>query len=467
MAATRLIALHVNKGRSVAGTLNDRTDYAKNPEKTEKGDLVTSYGCDPMTVDEEFMLQKRLYLQKTGRSRSDDVIAYQIRQSFKPGEITPEEANMLGQELALRFTKGKYSFIVATHTDRAHIHNHIVFNSTSMDGTRKFRDFRRSGLALQKVSDLVCLEHGLSVIEPASYSERKKRTVYPQKTTIRETICRKIDEILSGKPRDFDDFLEGLRQAGYEIKTGAYVAIRGEGQKSFIRLPSLPEGYRETDIRAIIMGGEMTGNRNSVKPPVQYRTRSFNLVLDIQQKMKEKGPAYVQWAKVYNVKQMSKTLLFLREHDIRNLDQLSSLAAEKAKTRDELLTAIRASETRLSEIAVLKKHIINYSKTRSTYEEYRKAGYSRKFFEAHREELTLHKAAKAAFDELGVPKIPKVKDLNAEYADLMSGKKEAYAEYRKVRDEAQELAIAERNIASLYDAEKKEEQERQKAEQMH
>ena len=173
MAATRLIALHVNKGRSVAGSLADRTDYAKNPEKTEKGELVTSFCCDPMTVDEEFMLQKRQYHQITGRSQKDDVIAYQIRQSFKPGEVTPEEANKIGQELALRFTKGRYSFIVATHTDRAHIHNHVVFNSTSIDGRRKFRDFRRSGIALQKVSDLICLEHGLSVIEPVPYSARK------------------------------------------------------------------------------------------------------------------------------------------------------------------------------------------------------------------------------------------------------------------------------------------------------
>ena len=126
MAATRLIALHANKGRTVAQSLGDRTDYAKNPEKTEKGELVTAFGCDPMTVDEEFLLQKRLYFQQTGKTQKSDVIAYQIRQSFKPGEITPEEANRLGHELTMRFTKGKFSFIVATHTDRAHIHNHIL-----------------------------------------------------------------------------------------------------------------------------------------------------------------------------------------------------------------------------------------------------------------------------------------------------------------------------------------------------
>lgn len=166
MAATRLIPMHVNKGKTLAQSLGDRTDYAKNPEKTDKGELVTGYQCDPMTVDEEFMLSRRQYEQITGRRQRHEVIAYQIRQSFKPSEITPEEANRLGQELALRFTKGKYAFIVATHTDRAHVHNHIVFNSTSIDGTRKFKNFWLSSIALQKVSDLVCLENGLSVITP-------------------------------------------------------------------------------------------------------------------------------------------------------------------------------------------------------------------------------------------------------------------------------------------------------------
>ena len=200
MAATRLIALHQNKGKSVAKSLGDRTDYAKNPEKTDKGELVTAYCCDPFTADEEFMLQKRQYYQYTGRTRKDDIIAYQIRQAFKPGEVTAEEANRLGQELALRFTKGKYSFIVATHTDRAHIHNHIVFNSTAIDGTRKFRNFYFSGLALQRISDLVCLENGLSVIEPVPYSERAKRTEYAKKETVRSGICSDIDAVMQKKP---------------------------------------------------------------------------------------------------------------------------------------------------------------------------------------------------------------------------------------------------------------------------
>ena len=228
MAATRLIPLHVNKEKTIAQSLGDRTDYAKNPEKTEKGELVTGYQCDPMTVDEEFMLSKRQYEQITGRRQKHEVIAYQIRQSFKPGEITPEEANRLGHELALRFTKGKYAFIVATHTDRAHVHNHIVFNSTSIDATRKFKNFWLSSFALQRVSDLICLENGLSVIAPKPYKESTKRTEYPSRVKNRDVLCEDIDLILQKKPESLDVFLQELQQLNYEIKYRKHISVRGK-----------------------------------------------------------------------------------------------------------------------------------------------------------------------------------------------------------------------------------------------
>ena len=466
MAATRLIPLHVNKGKTIAQSLGDRTDYAKNPEKTEKGELVTGYQCDPMTVDEEFMLSKRQYEQITGRRQKHEVIAYQIRQSFKPGEITPEEANRLGHELALRFTKGKYAFIVATHTDRAHVHNHIVFNSTSIDATRKFKNFWLSSFALQRVSDLICLENGLSVIAPKPYKERTKRTAYPRRVKNRDVLCEDIDLILQKKPESIDAFLQELQQLNYEIKYGKHISVRGKNQTRFIRLSSLEDGYTEADLRAHFLG------QREHKPAAKQRSRTnarpFNFVIDIQNKLQSKGVGYQRWASVYNLKQMSKTLLFLRDHKIESMEQLDEMVMQQVAKRDALLTSIQQSEKRLVEIGTLKKHIINYSKTRSTYEEYRKAGYSKKFLEAHREEITLHKVAKAAFDELGVKKIPKVKELSIEYAEVLTAKKQTYTEYRQVKNEAQELLIAQRNIASLYDAERKEEeQKRQKENQIH
>lgn len=466
MAATRLIPLHVNKGKTIAQSLGDRTDYAKNPEKTEKGELVTGYQCDPMTVDEEFMLSKRQYEQITGRRQKHEVIAYQIRQSFKPGEITPEEANRLGHELALRFTKGKYAFIVATHTDRAHVHNHIVFNSTSIDATRKFKNFWLSSFALQRVSDLICLENGLSVIAPKPYKERTKRTAYPRRVKNRDVLCEDIDLILQKKPESIDAFLQELQQLNYEIKYGKHISVRGKNQTRSIRLSSLEDGYTEADLRAHFLG------QREHKPAAKQRSRTnarpFNLVIDIQNKLQSKGVGYQRWASVYNLKQMSKTLLFLRDHKIESMEQLDQMVMQQVAKRDALLTSIQQSEKRLVEIGTLKKHIINYSKTRSTYKEYRKAGYSKKFLEAHREEITLHKVAKAAFDELGVKKIPKVKELSIEYAEVLTAKKQTYTEYRQVKNEAQELLIAQRNIASLYDAERKEEeQKRQKENQIH
>lgn len=466
MAATRLIPMHVNKGKTLAQSLGDRTDYAKNPEKTDKGELVTGYQCDPMTVDEEFLLSKRQYEQITGRRQRHEVIAYQIRQSFKPGEITPEEANRLGQELALRFTKGKYAFIVATHTDRAHVHNHIVFNSTSIDGTRKFKNFWLSSIALQRVSDLVCLENGLSVITPKPYRERAKRTDYPRRVKNRDVLCEDIDAVLQKKPESFEAFLQELRALDYEIKCGKHISVKGKNQARFIRLSSLEDGYTEADLRAHFLGQQ----EHKPREKRNYHTdaRPFNLVIDIQSKLKSKGAGYQRWASLYNLKQMSKTLLFLRDHKIESMEQLDQLVRQQTAKRDALLSSIQQSEKRLAEIGTLKKHIINYSKTRAIYEEYRKAGYSKKFLEAHREEITIHKAAKAAFDELGVKKIPRVKDLSIEYAEVLAAKKQTYAEYRQVKNDAQEFLIAQQNIASLYDAERKEEeQKRRKEEQSH
>lgn len=214
LAATRLIAMRKNKGKSIAACLHDHTSYIQNPDKTEQGELVSSYQCSPLTVDEEFMLTKRLYEQTTGRRQKSDVIAYQVRQSFRPGEVTPEEANRIGYEFAERFLKGKHAFIVATHTDRAHIHNHIIYNSTALDGTRKFRDFFFSALAVQRLSDLICLEHQLSVIQKKPYRERQKRILYianseeyrgwfPLFTVMLGTGCR-IGEVLGLRWQDVD-----------------------------------------------------------------------------------------------------------------------------------------------------------------------------------------------------------------------------------------------------------------------
>ena len=394
-----------NKGKSIGACLHNHTSYVQNPDKTEQGELVSSYQCSPLTVDEEFLLTKRLYEQTTGRSQRSDVIAYQVRQSFKPGEVTPEEANRIGYEFAERFLKGKHAFIVATHTDRAHIHNHIIYNSTALDGTRKFKNFWLSTFAVQRLSDLICLEHQLSTIEYKPYRERQKRIVYPPKESNRDHLCGIIDAILAEKPGDYETFLQKLEQ-----------------------------------------------------PP---KEQPFQLLVDIQGKMVEgKNIGYKKWATKFNLKEMSKTLLFLQEQKISSTEELRERAAAATERYHTMGDSIKAAEARLTEIAVLKTHIINYAKTREVYAAYRKAGYSKAFLEAHREEITLHKAAKAAFDEAGLQKLPKVKELDAEFADLLTKKKAAYPDYRKAREEMQELVKAQKNI-ELFFAEEKDAQEKQ------
>ena len=418
MAATRLIALHQNKGKSIAACLKSRTDYAQNPDKTDGGQWVSSYECSPFTVDEEFLLSKRQYELSTGRSQKNNVIAYQIRQSFKPGEITPEEANQVGYELAMRFTKGKYAFLVATHTDRQHIHNHILFNSTSLDGNRKFQNFWLSGLAVQRLSDVICLEHQLSVIEIKPYRERQKRVLYPPKESNRDVLCSVIDDILKEKPHNFEAFLQRLEAQGYQIKRGKYTSVKGKRQKRFIRFRTLGEGYSEEEIQAVLEGKAEHCPR--IRPP--EKTDAFQLLIDLAAK-KGKGPGYERWARKFNLKEISKTLIFLQENKISDLDVLNSKVEGAVQHLHELQKRLQETEQRMADISELRTQIIHYARTREVYAAYRKSGYSKKFLAEHEGDILLHKTAKAFFDKQNLNKLPRVKDLNAEYAALQAQKK--------------------------------------------
>lgn len=457
MAATRLIGLHVNKGKTVAQCLADRTDYSQNAEKTNDGEFISSYECDPKTADEEFLLSKRQYQHTTGRQQKNNIIAYQIRQSFKPGEITPEKANQVGYETAMRWTKGKHAFIVATHIDKAHIHNHIIYNSTSLDASRKFNNFFLSGLAVQRLSDMVCLEHGLSIITPKPYRERQKRTIYPKKRTQRDELCDAIDIALSQKPKRFEDFIQSLADMGFEFKDGKQPAFKGKEQKRFIRLRSLGEGYSKEELQAVVSGKSLRKARTA---PEQ---KQFHLLIDIQEKMAEgKTVGYEKWAKKYNRKEAARTVILLKEKGLDNYDDLVAYTEKLSSRFSELSDSIKAAEKRMIEVQALQKHIKNYHDTRQIYVEYRKSGYSKKFFEEHRQEITLHKAAKKAFDELQVSKLPSRQSLYEEFHRLAVQKKKDYTEYRQVRKEREELLIAKQTVETILNIDKKKEQEQEK-----
>ncbi len=343
MAVTRLIPMHGSKGQSVIKSLTERTDYVKNPEKTENGALIYAYGCTPQLVAAEFALSKRIYAQRTGR-KAPGVIACHIRQSFKPGEITPEEANLVGRELAERFLKGKHAYIVCTHTDKRHIHNHIIFNSTTLDGTAKFRDFLGSGRAVGRLSNLICIEHGLSVIRnPRRYTHPTydKWIGDKKQPSHRDVLRAAIDDALAKQPKTFEALLQIVRESGYRVSVGKSVTFYKDGQKG-IKLHSLGAGYSEAELRDVT-AGKATHN------PRGKRERA-SLLVDIQAKLAAgKGVGYERWAKVFNVKQMAKTLLYLQEHGIKSRAELTArtdAASEKLSVLNDCICEFPLENTK-------------------------------------------------------------------------------------------------------------------------
>ena len=450
MATTRLMPLHTGKGRTVGQAISDIIDYSQNPQKTDNGRLITSWQCDSRIADAEFLFTKNQYTQKTGRVRGeDDVIAYHLRQSFVPGEITPEEANRLGCELAKRFTKGKHAYIVCTHIDKEHIHNHVIWNSTALDQTRKFRNFWGSTRAVRRLNDTICIENGYSIVEnPKRHGKSYNKWLGDKKKpSHRERICAAIDDALAQKPESFEALLELLRQAGYEIKGKKVPSLLGGEQQKSIRMDTLGAGYTPEDLRAVISGEKEHTPRKRRTETAAPEKRGGNLLVDIQAKLQEgKGAGYARWATLFNLKQMAQTVAYLQDHQLLDYSVLSEKAAAASTQFNELSAKIKTAEARMAEIAVMRTHIINYAKTRDTYVAYRKAGYSKKFLAEHEADITLHKAAKKHFDELGIQKLPTVKSLQAEYAALMAEKKAAYAEYRKAREDMKELLTAKANI---------------------
>ena len=465
MATTRIMPLHIGKGQTESQAISRVIDYIANPEKTDYGRLITGFGCDSRVADAEFLLMKRQYLASTGRARgSDDVIAYHVRQSFRPGEITPEDANRLGVEFAKRFTKGKHAFIVCTHIDKAHVHNHIIWSAVNVDCDRKFRNFWGSTRAIRNLSDTICIENGYSIVEnPKKHGQSYNKWQGDQaQLSHREQMRAAIDEALAKKPATLDALMTLLQEAGWEVsKRGKAIRLKLPEWKKVARLDSLGEGYTQDDLLAILAGEkEYSPRKRKVK---QVETPKVNLLVDIQAKLQAgKGAGYERWAKVFNLKQMAKTMNYLTEHNLLDYAELEEKAAAASARHNALLAQVKAAEQRIAEIAVLKNHIINYSKTCDVYVAYRKSGYSKKFLAQHEADILLHKAAKKAFDELGVKKLPTVKELQTEYAQLLAEKKSTYAEYRRSKEEMRELLTAKANVDRLLNMEAEHNTEQEK-----
>ena len=440
-------------GLSIAQSIKDCTDYGKNPVKTEEGKYISAYECDPTTVDAEFLLWKSRYRAATGREQKADrdVLCYQIRQSFLPGEITPEDANRIGYELAMRWTKGKHQFIVTTHTDKAHIHNHIYYNSTTLDCTHKYRDFLGSGRALGRLSDTLCLENGLSVVKQPkmksqgnykNYGEWAKGRERP--LTFQQKLCAAIDAALEKQPSSLAAFLSLMEQSGYEVKQqrGA-ISFRAPGQERFTRLRSstLGKGYGQKDIEAAL---------SDARTGTGHHSHRVNLIIDIQSKLQGKGPGYERWAKVFNLKQMAAALAFLQENNLMEYGQLEKKAAETTEHFHTLSGQIKSTEAALQTNKELKAATVQYARTRPVFQEYKARKYSRRFLAEHEADIELYRAACADFKRiLDGAKPPKMDELKEESRELAEKKKALYAKYRKAQADMRQAVAVKANIDHL------------------
>lgn len=422
MATTRIIPMHINKGKTISQCMKARIDYVKNPDKTEDGTLISSYECTPESADHEFVLARNEYMSLVGKQNPNEVIAYQLRQSFKPGEVTAEEANQIGYELASRLLGGDHAFLVATHTDKKHVHNHIVFCATSLDCTHKFRNRWNSSRLVAEISDELCREHHLSVIEnPQNKTVSYDKWQGDQKElTQRDSLRMIIDAALRLQPDGFDALMQLMEEAGCLIKQGAHISIRPPEGKRYIRLDSLGAEYSEASLRQSLDGKHIHIPK---VPRRDYTPSQVKRLIDIEAKLRTgKGKGYMVWAERNNIDAKAQSIIYLKEHQISSLDELEAQIMVFRSERNALHASIREKQNRMKEINQQRQAIRDYRRTKEIYTQYKDSGWSVKFYNEHRDEIEAHRKAQAVYTA-AEGKLPTLKELSAEYDLLRELKK--------------------------------------------
>ncbi len=447
MAISNIIPRHTMRNRTRRQSMAERNEYDQKTEKTRDGDLVSAYMCSPETAAEEFEISKQLYRSLTGREQSEDadIIMYRVIQSFKPGEVSPEEAHRIGFELAMKFTGGQHQFVVATHVDKRHIHTHLEFNSTNLNCDGKFHA-HYPAFTLRRLNDELCKAHGLSVIQnPKKKAKTQKETAAARYgTSHKECLRQAIDQALSGC-RSYEDFLAKMRAGGYEVKEGKYLSFRAPGWDRFTRSKTLGDDYT---LEALLRrAGSPRGRAAEARGPAGGSGWKISRLIDIEKKMAEgKGAGYEHWARIFNLKEAAKTLNYLVENGLDDYDELAARTAQSETRFQDLSRQIKRLEARMAENAQLKTHIIRYAKTRDIYVAYQNSRHKKEFRAEHAEELAQHEAAKEAFNDLGRKPIPKVAQLSEEYAALLAEKKACYAQYKEARAEMLHYQTLKQNI---------------------
>ena len=452
----------VTKIKPIRGTVNKALAYILDPKKTDDQLYVSSYGCAASdAAAKEFEWTRNLAIQRG--MQMPKVIARHLIQSFDVGEVTPEQAHEIGRQFADEWLKGKYEYVIATHIDKGHCHNHIIFNAVNYVDFHTYRSNRHTYREMRQLSDEICKEHGLSVIPPSQskgmsykeYTEAKRGTSWKQR--LKQTIDRCV--IMA---KDYDDFLKLMQEAGYEINTGKYISFRAEGQQRFTRAKTIGENYTEDRIKERIQG---RGNR---KRQMQTSRRGISLISDIQERIQLIGTkGYEHKAKLTILKEAARTLNYLTENNLLQYADLEKKAEDihssYTRTGDEL----KSVEARLREVQPLIKNISNYQRLKPIYDAYLKAADKPVFRAKHEAELVIYEAAKSTLLAMqGDGKLPSLKSLQAEQQQLMEVQRRLYDERAKLKKEVRLIDTMKANVDDFLSPSLAKEQEKSRSSEL-
>ena len=433
----------ITKTHPIKSTLKAAIDYICDSTKTDGKLLVSSYGCTAETADIEFGWTRRHAIDK-GYNLGRHLI-----QAFSPGEVSPEEAHEIGIQLANKILGGKYEFVLTTHVDKGHIHNHLIFNAVSFVDHKHYHSNKRSYHFIRRTSDRLCQEHGLSVIVPGQDKGKSyiEHTAAKAGTSYKAKLKAAIDRLIPACS-DFEDLLFRLQREGYEIKRGKYISCRASDQERFTRLKTLGVDYTEEAIRSRIAGG----SRPSRKP--KQRDDRIRLLMDIQSKQ---GAGLQHWAKLQNLKQAAKTINFITEHGIDSYEELESRLAALTDTRDRSLASIKETERRIADLFLVAKYATTYRKYKPIYDKYKRSPDKEKFLRGHESRIILFEAAARELKRLNAVPLPSADRINAELAELTASKERLYAEYTTAKQQLREFETIKQNIDSLIPPQKEQE----------
>ena len=441
----------VTKIKPVKSTLSKALDYIENPDKTDGKMLISSFGCSYETADIEFGYTLSQALDKGNN------LAFHLIQSFAPGEVDYEKAHEIGKQLADAVTKGQHEYVVTTHIDKGHIHNHIIFCAVNFVDHHKYNSNKRSYYGIRNMSDKLCRENGLSVVVPGKGSKGKSYAEYQAEktgTSWKGKLKIAVDALIP-QVSSFEELLQRLQAAGYEIKPGKYVSCRAPGQERFTRLKTLGADYTEEAVRERIAGRRA----KAAKAPGEQR--GVSLLIDIENSIKAaQSKGYEQWAKIHNLKQAAKTMNFLTEHKIEQYADLVSRIEEMAAESGQAADALKNAEKRLADMAVLIKNVSTYQKTKPVYDAYRKARNREKYRAGQEQAIILHEAAARSLKATGIAKLPNLAALQSEYEALQAQKEALYADYGKLEKKVREYDIIKQNIDNILQADRQPEREK-------